>query len=206
MTVTALVMAGGKGTRLKLDQEKPLLQVGGKPVVDLVLAALRGARRVDDVVVAVSRNTPKTLTYLQNMPVKTVETPGKEYVSDMDFAVKKLGLDTVLALAADLPLLTGEVVDDIVERFFACGKPALAVAVSQAIREKLGLGVGYSFDWQGKRVEYAGINVLDGAKIDAPELEQEIYVLDRVEVAVNINTAEELRIAQVQFAKFSRLS
>jgi GTP:adenosylcobinamide-phosphate guanylyltransferase len=48
--------------------------------------------------------------------------------------------------------------------------------------------------------------VLDGAKIDAPELEQEIYVLDRVEVAVNINTAEELRIAQVQFAKFSRLS
>jgi GTP:adenosylcobinamide-phosphate guanylyltransferase len=38
--------------------------------------------------------------------------------------------------------------------------------------------------------------VLDGSKIDDPELEQAIYVLDLAEVAVNINTVAELKIAQ----------
>jgi adenosylcobinamide-phosphate guanylyltransferase len=60
MTTTALVMAGGKGTRLALAVEKPLLQVGGKPVVDLVLDVLCGAKLVDSVVVAVRRTPPKT--------------------------------------------------------------------------------------------------------------------------------------------------
>jgi len=203
MTVTALVMAGGKGTRLGLAEEKPLLLVGGKPVVEHVLLALKRAKLVDCVVVAVSPNTPKTAKYLQKSGVKILETPGKEYVSDMDFAVKTMGLETVLAIAADLPLLTGEVVDDIVARFFASGKSALAVAVRQKFRDKLGLGAGYAFDWKGERVVYAGINVLDGKRIDDTELEQEIYVLDKPEIAVNINTVDELQIAREHFAKVS---
>jgi adenosylcobinamide-phosphate guanylyltransferase len=196
MTVTALIMAGGKCTRLQINEEKPLLPVGEKTVIELVLAALKNAKRVDDTVVAISRNTPKTAACLQQRAVKTVETPGKEYVSDMDYAIKKLGLETVLAIGADLPLLTGEVVDDIVARYFEVGKSTLAVAVPQQTRRRLGIGVGYAFEWEGQQVEYAGINVLDGSKIDDPELEQAIYVLDLAEVAVNINTVAELKIAQ----------
>jgi adenosylcobinamide-phosphate guanylyltransferase len=203
MTTTALVMAGGKGTRFALKQEKPLLHVGGKPVIAHVLEALRKSKKVDLVVVAVSDFTPKTAAYVSSLGVEVVLTPGKGYVWDMDFAVKKLGLKTVLAVGADLPLLTGEVVDDILERYVACGKPALAVAVPLEMRQELGLGVDYAFDCQGKRVVYAGINVLDGSKIDDAELEQEVYVLDKVEVAVNINTVDELRVAQEQFAKVS---
>ena len=60
MTVTALVMAGGKGTRMALAEEKPMLRLGGKPVVALVIEALRNAKKVDSVVVAVSDYTPKT--------------------------------------------------------------------------------------------------------------------------------------------------
>jgi len=44
MGVTALVMAGGKGTRMALPEEKPLLTVGGKPVIEHVLAALENAK------------------------------------------------------------------------------------------------------------------------------------------------------------------
>jgi adenosylcobinamide-phosphate guanylyltransferase len=203
MTVTALVMAGGRGTRLALAEEKPLLKVGGKSVVDLVLAALRSAKKVDSIIVAVSPNTPRTAKYLEKSAVQVKMTPGKEYVSDMDYAVKALRLETVLAVAADLPLLTGEIVDDIVERFFSCGKPALAIAVPQKTREKLGLAVGYAFNWQGESVVYAGINMLDGKRIDDAELEQAICVLDKAEVAVNINTIDELQIAQEQFLKFT---
>ena len=206
MTVTALVMAGGKGTRMALAEEKPMLRVGGKPVVTLVLEALQKATKVDSVVVAVSDYTPKTAKYLESFPVKVLKTPGKEYVSDMGYAVKTLKLQTVLAIAADMPLITGEIIDEVIERYFASGKPALAVAVPLATKRKLGMSLGYAFDFGGRRVVPAGINVNDGGKIDDAELEQEVYVLDKMEVAVNINTVEELRIAEEQFAKAKKAS
>jgi adenosylcobinamide-phosphate guanylyltransferase len=201
MTVTALVMAGGKGTRMALAEEKPMLCVGGKPVVALVLEALQKAKKVDCVVVAVSAYTPKTARYLESFPVTVLKTPGKEYVSDMGYAVKALKLQTVLAIAADMPLITGEIIDGVIECYFASGKPTLAVVVPLETKRKLGMSLGYAFDFGGKRVVPAGINVNDGGKIGDAELEQEVYVVDKVQVAVNINTVEELRIAEEQFAK-----
>jgi adenosylcobinamide-phosphate guanylyltransferase len=201
MGVTALVMAGGKGTRMALSEEKPLLQVGGKTVIEHVLSALKDAKKVDSVVVAVSVYTPETARFVAEFPVTVIETPGKEYVSDMGYAVKKLGLRTVLAIAADLPLITGEVVDSVVECYERCGKPALAVVVSMETKEKLELGAEYAFEFEGRRVVPAGINVIDGRRIDEEELSQEFCLLDRKEVAVNINTLEELKIAERLFAE-----
>ncbi len=205
MTVTALVMAGGKGTRMTLSVEKPLLLVGGTPVIDFVLDALKNAKSVKSVVVAVSRHTPETARHLRKLGVSVVETPGLEYVSDMGYAVKALGMQTVLTVAADLPLLTAEVVDDVLERYFSCGKSALAVAVPLETKEKLGMSIGYAFQHGDTQVVPAGINVNDGSKIDEPELEQEIYVLDKMEVAVNINTVAELEKAQEELAKRLRM-
>jgi adenosylcobinamide-phosphate guanylyltransferase len=201
MGVTALVMAGGKGTRLALSEEKPLLQVGGKTVIEHVLSALQDAKKVDSVVVAVSVFTPKTARLVAKFPVTVIETPGKEYVSDMGYAVKKLGLQIVLAIAADLPLITGEVVDAVMERYEQCGKPALAVVVPIETKEKLGLGAEYAFELEGRHVVPAGINVIDGRRIDEEELSQEFFLLDRKEVAVNINNLEELKIAERLFAE-----
>jgi adenosylcobinamide-phosphate guanylyltransferase len=201
MGVAALVMAGGKGTRMALSEEKPLLKVGGKTVIEHVLSALKDAKKVDSIVVAVSIYTPKTARFLAKFPVKVIKTPGKEYVSDMGYAVKKLKLRTVLAIAADLPLITGEVVDAIVECYEQCGKPALAVVVPMETKEKLGLGGEYAFELEGRRVVPAGINVIDGRRIDEEELGQGFCLLDRKEVALNINTLEELKIAERLFAK-----
>ena len=202
--VCAVVMAGGKGTRMALSEEKPLLLVGGKPVVDHVISALRSAKRVNRVVVAASACTPKTAAYLAGRGVEVVETPAKEYVSDLAFAVKKLRLGVVLTVAADLPLLTGEVVDEVVDEYFRCGKPALAVAVPLETKRRLGMSLGYAFDFDGVQVVPAGLNVNDGARIDDEWIDQAAYVVDRVELAVNINTVEELRIAREQFGKLSR--
>ena len=203
MGVTALVMAGGKGTRMALSEEKPLLKIGGKTVIEHVLAALKNAEKVDSIVVAVSDYTPKTARFMAKFPVKVIKTPGKEYVSDMGYAVKRLKLQTVLAIAADLPLITGEIIDDIVERYEQCGKPALTVVVPMETKEKLGLGGEYAFEVENKLVVPAGINVIDGRRIDEEELDEEICVVDRKEVAVNINTLQELKIAENLFAKRS---
>ena len=84
--------------------------------------------------------------------------------------------------------------------YYQLKKPALAVAVPIETRQKLCLGTGYKFEWQGKQVAYAGINVNDGSKIDEQELDQGIFILDRVEVALNINTVKELKIAEEYLA------
>jgi len=201
--VTALVMAGGKGARMALSKEKPLLRIGGKPVIVRVLAALKNAEKVSSIVVAVSDYTPKTAKLMLQFPVLVIKTPGKEYVSDMQYAVKSLNLRVVLAIGADLPLITGEVVDSIVERYERCGKPALSVVVPMETKEKLGLGGEYAFKVGNMCVVPAGINVIDGRRIDEEKLDEEIFVVDRKEVAVNVNTLQELKIAKCMFAKRS---
>ena len=199
MGVTALVMAGGKGTRMALSEEKPLLRVGGKPVIEHVITALKNAKKISSVVVAVSDYTPKTAKAMLQFPVTVIKTPGKEYVSDMGYAVRTLGLQIVLAICADLPLITADVINAIVECYERCGKPALSVVVPMETKTHLGLSGKYGFELNGKRVVPAGINVIDGRRIDEKELEEEIYVLDRKEVALNINTVQELRIAEDLF-------
>ena len=194
--MTALVMAGGKGSRLTFSEEKPLLSVDGKPVVACVLDALLGAKRVDSVVVAVSCRTPKTAAFVRGFPVRVVETPGGGYIPDMQFVIKELGLGAVLAIVSDLPLITHEVIDDVVERYELCGKPALTVAVPIETKTKLGAGVDYAFEAEGRTLVPTGINLIDGKLIDGGWMEQEVYVLEKDEVAVNVNTAEELRLAE----------
>ena len=204
MSVTALVMAGGKGTRMKIEEEKPLLKVGGKPMIERVLNALKGAQKVEAIIVAVSEHTPKTATMVKRFSVKVLKTPGKDVVSDVQYAIKKLKLDTVftvLTVSADLPLITSELIDEIVERYECCGKPALTVAVPTETRQKLGLSSDYVFELKGRSLVPAGINVIDGERIDEGELEEETFVTDRKELAVNVNTHKDLKTAERLFKR-----
>ena len=197
MGVTALVMAGGKGTRMQIREEKPLIKVCGKPVIEYVIGALERAKKIDGIIVATSACTPKTAKYLSSFPVKVVDTPGKDYVSDMGYASQKHKLGVFLAIAADLPLVTAEVLDAIVERYELCCKPALTVAVPLETKKRLGMCVEYSFKMDDKDVVPVGINVIDGRKRYGDEwLDQDIYLLDLEELAVNINTVKELQLAE----------
>ncbi len=204
MVVTAIVMAGGKGTRMTGAEEKPLLLVGGKPVISYVLAAVRDTKRIDSMVVAVTSHTPKTAKLMQELQVAVVNTPGKEYVSDLAYAVISLKLGIVLVIGADLPLVTGRLLDTILEYYEGCGKPALTVAVPKETKQRLGLSAEYTFSINNKLVVPAGVNIIDGKEIEKEELDQEVYVLDDEKLAVNVNTLQELHITENLFSNFNR--
>jgi len=201
MGVTALVMAGGKGTRMKSEEEKPLLRVGGKPLIEHVLNALREAKKVDEIIVAVSEHTPKTAVIVKRFSVKVLKTPGKDFVSDVQYAIKKLKLDTVLTISADLPLITSEVIDEVIEVYEQCGKPALTVMVPPKIYKKIGSDVDYIFEVNDGCLVPAGINVVDGKRINEDLLEEEIIVIPREEIAVNVNRPRDLKIAERLFKR-----
>ncbi len=197
--ITALVMAGGKGTRMKLPQEKPLIDVCGKPVIEYVLTALKNAKKINRIIVATTEITPKTTTHIQqhHPNIELIQTPGKDYVSDMGYTVQTLKLGVFLAIAADLPLVKPEIIDTIIECYERSKKPALTVAVPIAIKLKLGMCVDYSFEEQDQELVPVGINVIDGNKRYGDEwLDQAICILNHQELTVNINTTQELQIAQ----------
>ena len=62
--------------------------------------------------------------------------------------------------------------------------------------QELGLGSGYVFEERGSRLVPGGINVIDGTRVDEGELDEEMLVIDREEVAVNINPREDLAMAE----------
>jgi adenosylcobinamide-phosphate guanylyltransferase len=190
-------MAGGKGTRMRITQEKPLIQVCGKPVIEYVLAALKSAEKIDKIIVATTNYTPKTTQLMKQLGFEVIETPGKDYVSDMGYVVQTLKLGVFLAIAADLPLVRSEMIDAVVERYEKCGKPALTVAVPLEIKAKLGMCIEYSFKADDQDVVPVGINVIDGSKRYGDEwLDQDIYLMENEELAVNINTVQELQLAE----------
>jgi adenosylcobinamide-phosphate guanylyltransferase len=190
-------MAGGKGTRMKLPQEKPLIEVCSKPVIEYVLSALKDAKKIDKIIVATTCCTPKTTALMKQLGVQVIETPGKDYVSDMGYVVQTLKLGVFLAIAADLPLVKPEMIDQIVERYERCGKPALTVAVPLETKTRLGMCIEYSFKEAGCDVVPVGINVIDGSKRYGDEwLDQDICILSDEGIAVNINTVAELQLAE----------
>ncbi len=187
---------------MKIAGEKPLIQICGKPVIEYVLSALKKAKTIDRIIVATTEATTKTTKLMQKLNVIVVETPGKDYVSDMGYAARALKLGVFLAIAADLPLVRSEMIDAIVERYERCGKPALTVAVPLETKQKLGMCIDYSFKTDNHDAVPVGINVIDGRKRYGDEwLDQDIMVLNHEELAVNINTVQELQLAEKLLGK-----
>ena len=62
--IIALVMAGGKGLRLKSDIEKPLYPLKDKPLMSYVLDNINESKLIEKTVVAVSPNAPNTKDFV----------------------------------------------------------------------------------------------------------------------------------------------
>ncbi len=199
--MTALVMAGGKATRMNAVTEKPLLKVGGKPMIEHVVDALKHSKMVDQIIVAVSRRTPQTARKVAELNAEILETPGEDYISDMKYAVRKLGVHVVLIVSSDLPFITTEIVDEAVEKYRSSDKPSLAVMIPASIYERLGSKPEYVFEADGRSVVPVGLNIIDGSRIDESELEQVILVTESEELALNVNTPTELEAARKRFKK-----
>lgn len=201
MGVTALVMAGGKATRMNVATEKPLLEVGDKPMIQHVVDALRRSKAVDRIIVCVSSSTPQTARKAREFNTEALETPGNGYVPDMKYAIRKLGLSVVVTVSADLPFITTEIVNQAVEKYRSCGKPSLAVMTPVDVYERLGSKPEYIFEVDGRSLVPIGLNIIDGTRIDEPELEEAVLVTESEDFALNVNTPRELGVARERFKK-----
>ncbi|ADE35846.1 NTP transferase domain-containing protein [Methanohalophilus mahii] len=191
----AFIMAGGQGLRLGMG-EKPCVDILGKPMICYVVDALEESESIGDVYVTVSPFTPHTEEVIENRyggNVKTIDTAGDNYVGDMVYAVEQANVaEPLMVIMSDLPLITADLIDSIVEEYYRCGKPSMSVFIPLSLCKKVGLRPDTVFNWSGNLIVPTGINILDGSKI-REEQEYYNYLLEDPEVALNVNTAEDLQ-------------
>ncbi|MDD1726518.1 MAG: NTP transferase domain-containing protein [Methanothrix sp.] len=187
-------MAGGRGSRLKMG-EKPLVKLFGRPLIDYVVLALEESL-VDRIFVSTTENVPSTRKWAQERDLYVLETGSYGYVADMIEAVKKADVrDPIMVIMADLPLVTSELIDQIMEVYQERPEPALSTHTPLSLHSRMGRRPDSLFNYRGQLIVPAGINVLRGAEI---EKEQEDFhlILERMELAVNVNVPEDLMLCE----------
>lgn len=180
----ALVMCGGPGTRLDSDVEKPLFDVGGRSMVDRVWDAIAGSR-TDTVYAVVSPHAPETRNYLADRP--RIETAGDGYVPDLQVALDRDAVSKpVLTVAADLPLLTSDVVDRV---FDVHEDGSLTVCVPAALKRSLGVSCDTTFEQANRELAATGLNVVGDSR-------DSLHVSWDVRLAVNVNRRTDAAVAE----------
>ncbi len=196
-------MAGGKGRRMGLPVEKPLLQFLDKPLLDWVVDAVQSAEKISEFYVVTSGDTPKTEKHCLSKGWKFLRTDAKGYHDDLKQAVREASLwGPVLTIPADLPAVTGEFLDRVVSAFEVCRKDFLAVFVPIENREKLELSVSSRDEYGGVWYAVSGVNIVNGTRIQHEgKIETSAIISEENEVLLNINTLKDLQIAEKMMRK-----
>lgn len=191
--VTALIMAGGKGTRMGSGMEKPLIEVGEVPMIKYVIDSLSASKKISDIIVATSPNTPKTYEFIQKMGYEVFQTPGEGYVEDLQYFISERYPENpdhvILTITADMPLITSEIIDNVLNEYKRCDNPAMCVAVPMNIFRKHGLKPSIVLG----DVVPSGLNIL---RSNNKQQDEEVLKLGKIELAVNINSCEDIVVLE----------
>ena len=190
---TALIMAGGKGTRMDLDCEKPMIELNSKPMIQYVIEALLNSKYIDKILVAISPNTMKTKEFIENFPVIAIDTLGKGYIEDLSDILTNRDYveedEVVMTIVADLPFVTSEQIDDVLEHYYDRKKPAMCVSVPEELFKKY--KTTPTLVYEG--LVPSGVNLV---LANDKEQDQTIYVSNNIELAFNVNTINDLNVSE----------
>jgi len=184
-----LVMAGGKGIRMNLANEKLLLKYK-KPVILHVVDSLKNSNCFSKILAITSSNSPKTKKLLQENNVETFDTPGIGYVRDLNLALKTIS-DVVLVTSGDLPLLDKEVIQKIVNQYDS-KNIWTSILVTNTFLTTLGIESDYSVNFDNQVCHYTGISLVNSVEISSLEnLEENYVIIDDKRIAFNLNTKQD---------------
>jgi adenosylcobinamide-phosphate guanylyltransferase len=118
--------------------EKPMVMLFGKRLIDYVITALDGSD-VDRIIVAATENVPNTMAWAEERSIEVVDTPSRGFVADMICGVKKAEItDPLLVIMADLPLVTSDLIDEIIDVYKDRPEPALSTHTPLDLHRRLG--------------------------------------------------------------------
>ena len=179
-------MAGGRGERLKLKKEKPLIEISKKPLICHCVEPLKKSKIISDIFVATTENTPQTEIFAKSLGVSVIRTSGKGFVDDIQEAVKKTKIQkykNIFIVCADTFGITEKLILKLADEFIKLKVKNLCVVKNVSGRLKpVGLNVMNRKEVLSSKIKKKGIN--SGYK----------YISN--ENIVNVNTLKDLRLVE----------
>lgn len=193
----AAIMCGGRASRMQQGGiEKPLLKVDGIAMVERVILALAGSGRFDRILAAISPNTPETKELLKSKGIETIETPGEGYSNDLSYLLSKLKPQRVMVVPSDIPLLNSQIISEILDAIDNSSRkekgPAISIILEKGFVERTGAKPSIVVD----QYCHSGITIFNTMSVGTEPVEEYYLVMNRKEIALNVNTKEELELAK----------
>ncbi len=189
-------MCGGRASRMKkASMEKPLLKVDGVAMVERVISALAVSDRFDRIVAAISPNTPKTNQFLKSKGIETIETAGEGYSQDLSQLLSKLKPQKIMAVPADIPLLNSNLINEILNYISDRQEhePAISIIIEKGFVERIGVRPSIIVLDQ---YCHSGITIFNTMAVGTEPVKEHYLVMNRKEIALNVNTKEELELTE----------
>lgn len=182
-------MAGGKGTRMNLDDEKLLLEYK-KPIILHVLDSLKDSNSFSKILAVTSKNSPNTKKLIEKNNFETFDTPGISYVEDLNLTLQTFH-ENIFVTSGDLPLLDKEIVQKIINHFDS-KKIWTSILVTHEFLVSLGMDSNYSVNFQNQKCHYTGISLINSEKISSLEnIDETFIIIDDKRIAFNLNTKQD---------------
>ena len=140
MNVAAIIAAGGRGARLGADRPKQFLEIGGRSILELSVAALAASDRIQDIIVALPQEHVdaggKALRAAIGRPVIVVAGGARRQDSVANaFAKAAKEADIILIHDAARPFVTRDVIDRAIDGAKVHGAAIAALAVRDTVKQ-----------------------------------------------------------------------
>ena len=140
MYVSAIVLAGGRGSRFKSRVPKPLLKINSKPIIIHCLDAFSRHSFIKDIILVVNSSNKKgiinSLSEYRIKKIRDIVLGGKERQDSVRNALGALSRRTDLVLIHDgvRPFIDKELVSLVIKEAGKCGAAIVGVPVKATIK------------------------------------------------------------------------
>jgi len=187
----ALIMAGGRGTRLGMG-EKPLVRILNRPMIDYIVKAFEEAGH--EPVIALSDNVPMTKNWCRVNGIEYYSAGGLGYVEDLiEFTTETDERSPFLTCASDIPGITPGTINEIYLKYTESKKESCSVWIPEDLIRKINFSCNYRENIRGIISCPTGLNIVNGSRI-AEEQDEIKVISEDITLGYNINTPEELSL------------
>ena len=140
MHVAAIIAAGGRGVRFGADRPKQFLEIGGRSILELSVAALAASDRIGEIVVALPEEHvdagAKALRAAVGRPIVVVAGGARRQDSVANaFAKAPAAADVIVIHDAARPFVTREVIDRAIDGAEHHGAAIAAIGVRDTVKQ-----------------------------------------------------------------------
>ncbi len=185
----ALIMAGGRGKRMKITKEKLLLRYN-KPLISHVVEALQKSNCFSRIIAATSIHSKQTRLLLSRSHIEILDTPGHGYVLDLNSILKSLN-DYIFIISGDMPLIDKQIIEKIIG-LHNTNNVWTSYLVTKNFVTEFQISYSKTITFQNQECILTGLSIVNSNKIkDLSHIVETYIILNDRRIAVNINTLED---------------